>query len=512
MRLPNFNPLESPRSSAIAGTNEVVKENFDFVNGANKSSWSDDPMIVSQQYLDANKQENTIKITAATAPVDSGLTKDEAKGQTVEALAATYKPMPTMDQAETQDAYGMINTPTPVMQDTTIDQWNPAYRNFAIGSAIGNLFNGRGLDGAIQQFGAFADTQQGQAQLAYQKQVAEAAQRRQTGLDKLKIIQDIYGTDRQVVNDFNDNVTRQIGILQTAENRRLDNEAKMDRLMYQSESKIDEITLKGQFDLAKGKMSEEGKLRSDLIKVASTGDRSMYPQIAKMLNKMIPGLNLSEGERPYTQRELDYISKIAYRTAITDPTVRNLEARTGLVGAQTEQAIARTRVLEEEFKWYGKKAASEIAKRYADIENIDTDNALNREIFEQKKNDISKLMNGTMSAQRDAVSQAQREVQGLRDRLTKYQSDLAKVANPTQAELDTLQGIKNSLQAAKNKYTEQYAILEAIVKKNVEVMGAIDEKYKGFGIETPAENDGTLQPARPDISGIIGGGVARNRP
>lgn len=509
MRLPNFNPLESPRSSAIAGTNEVVKENFDFVNGANKSSWSDDPMIVSQQYLDANKQENTIKITAATAPVDSGLTKDEAKGQTVEALAATYKPMPTMDQAETQDAYGMINTPTPVMQDTTIDQWNPAYRNFAIGSAIGNLFNGRGLDGAIQQFGAFADTQQGQAQLAYQKQVAEAAQRRQTGLDKLKIIQDIYGTDRQVVNDFNDNVTRQIGIVQTAENKRLDNDARKELEGIRGDFKIQGIVLKGANDMARNEATNESRFLNTALKIMSNGGPQMYPQLAVLMNQAM-GTSFPTDGRPFTPQEQRALAAAAYTIGITQPTIDNLGKKGNLLDEQTRQTAARTKLLEEEFKYYGKTKAAQIAKIYADIENMSTDNVLNREVFEQKKNDISKLMNGTMSAQRDAVSQAQKEVQGLRDRLTKYQSDLAKIANPTQAELDTLQGIKNSLQAAKNKYTEQYAILEAIVKKNVEVMGAIDEKYKGFQIETPAENNGAVSPLFPDLSGGIGAN-ARNR-
>jgi hypothetical protein len=64
---------------------------------------------------------------------------------------------------------------------------------------------------------------------------------------------------------------------------------------------------------------------------------------------------------------------------------------------------------------------------------------------------------------------------------------------------------------AKDNHTKQFAILESIIKKNVEVIAKIDEKYKGFSIETPAENSGAVSPLFPDLSGGIGPN-ARNRP
>jgi hypothetical protein len=494
--------LRLPKTEAKKGVDQVIKSSFDFMRI---------PDLTPGELLDASDTEGTLKRTA-TDGVQSGQTLADTAATTIENLNAMRMAPPTVDPEQTQDAYGMINTPMPTMQDTTIDQWNPAYRNFAIGSAIGNLFSGRGLDGAIQQFGAFADTQQNQAQLAYQKQVAEATQRRQTGLDKLKIIQDIYGTDRQVFNDQSDSIDRQIKIVQDAENRRLDNEAKMDRVMYQAEASMDRVLAKGELDAAQGKDTAESKLRTELFKIVTTGNREHYINAAKLLNEITPGLNLpTDKNREWTQKELDLMSKIIYRDRILGPTIAGIEAGTKLKEEQAKQTATRTKVLEQEFKWFGQTKAAQIAKIYADIENMSTDNVLNREVFEQKKNDISKLMNGTMSAQRDAVSTAQKEVQGLRDRLTKFQADLAKVAKPTQAELDTLQGIKNSLKMAKDNHTKQFAILESIIKKNVEVIAKIDEKYKGFSIETPAENSGAVSPLFPDLSGGIGPN-ARNRP
>jgi hypothetical protein len=483
--------LRLPKTEAKKGVDQVIKSSFDFMSI---------PDLTPGELLDASDTEGTLKRTA-TDGVQSGQTLADTAATTIENLNAMRMAPPTVDPEQTQDAYGMINTPMPTMQDTTIDQWNPAYRNFAIGSAIGNLFSGRGLDGAIQQFGAFADTQQNQAQLAYQKQVAEATQRRQTGLDKLKIIQDIYGTDRQVFNDQSDSIDRQIKIVQDAENRRLDNEAKMDRLMYDSESKIDQITLKGQFDLANRKVTDEGKLRTDLIRVASTGDRSMYPAIAKTLNRMIPGLNLSEGERPYTQRELDYISKIAYRTAITDPTVRNLESGANLKDQQAKQAEARTQYIKEQIRFYPAKMKVDIAKAYAEIENMRTDNTLNQEKFDFQKKNMVTILNQSFTVQRDILAKAEQRTKWLRDQIARVEEEFRGYATLTQEEKDQLRTLKNNLADAiieQNKETQKYRDMPAQSKA---ILDDINSVGSDAGLDINASSDE-----------LIGTGNARNRP
>jgi len=502
MRLPNINPLESPRSSAVAGVDEVVKTNFDFVNGSNKPlPYQQDPMIMAKAYLDAHKQESAITNTAGTADVQPGLTKDEAKGQTIESLQAMYKPMPTMDQAEAQDAYGMINTPTPVMQDTTIDQWNPAYRNFAIGSAIGNLFNGRGLEGAIQQFGAFADTQQNQAQLAYQKQVAEAAQRRQTGLDKLKIIQDIYGTDRQAVNDFNDDITRRIGILQTAENKRLDNEAKMDRVMYQAESSMDRLLAKGELDAAQNKVTSESKLRSELFKIVTTGNREHYINAAKLLNELVPGLDLpTDKSRAWTQKELDLMSKIVYRDKILQPTIAGIEAGTNLKNEQAKQAAARTEFIKTQIRFYPAEKKADIAKVYAEIENMKTDNTLNQKKFDEQKKNMVTVLNQSLTVQRDILAKAEQRTKWLRDQIARVEEEFRGYATLTEDDKAQLQTLRNNLADAiieQNKETQKYRDMPA---QSAKILEDINSVGADAGLDINASSDE-----------LIGSGNARNR-
>ncbi len=510
LRIDPTSILRLPKTEARKGVRDVIKSSFDF---------SKVPAIdlTTEGLLDASDTEGTLKRTA-TDGVQSGQTSTDTAATTIDNLNAMRMAPPTVDPEQTADAYGMINTPMPTMQDTTIDQWNPAYRNFAIGSAIGNLFNGRGLDGAIQQFGAFADTQQNQAQLAYQKQVAEATQRRQTGLDKLKIIQDIYGTDRQVFNDQNDSIDRQIKIVQDAENRRLDNEAKMDRVMYQAESSMDRVLVKGEIDAAQGKVTAESKLRTELFKIVTTGNREHYINAAKLLNELTPGLNLpTDKDREWTQKELDLMSKIIYRDKILGPTIEGIQAGTRLKDEQAKQASARTKLLEEQFKWYGKDKASEIAKRQAEIENMAADNTLNREKFNENKSQIKELMRQGYEAQKLTYTNAQKEVDRLQQELLAYEKDYRSWAKPTPEDIKELARRKEALAAAKTAVTDADRVLKDMIKQREDLIKELNKLEPTDPVVAPAKPPaGSLNFSGSDFNqnfgGDIDGGVARNRP
>jgi hypothetical protein len=224
---------------------------------------------------------------------------------------------------------------------------------------------------------------------------------------------------------------------------------------------------------------------------------------------MIPGLNLSEGERPYTQRELDYISKIAYRTAITDPTVRNLEARTGLVGAQTEQARARTEFLNQQVQWYGQEMTAKIKNIYSEIENRLADNTLNREKFNELKLGLSKRLEESFNAQKVILGQAEAKTRQLRDQYAKAQAYFQALAKPTDADKKILADLKAALAAAESIQVQETNKFRAIPEQSRKVL----EDFAQYEDQVPTSAE---DPMRPDFSGLIGGGVddgvARNRP
>lgn len=495
--------LKLPKTEAKKGVDQVIKSNFDFMRI---------PDLTPGELLDASDTEGTLKRTA-TDGVQPGLTKEDAAATTIENLNAMRMAPPTVDPEQTQDAYGMINTPMPTMQDTTIDQWNPAYRNFAIGSAIGNLFNGRGLDGAIQQFGAFADTQQNQAQLAYQKQVAEATQRRQTGLDKLKIIQDIYGTDRQVFNDQNDSIDRQIKIVQDAENRRLDNEARKELEGIRGDIRLQGIALKGASDLAKNQATNEARFINTALKIMSNGGPQMYPQLAVLMNQEM-GTSFPTDGRPFTPQEQRSLAAAAYTIGITQPTINNLNEKNKLIGAQTEQTKARTKLLEEQFKWYGKDKASEIAKRQAEIENMAADNTLNREKFNENKSQIKELMRQGYEAQKLTYTNAQKEVDRLQQELLAYEKDYRSWAKPTPEDIKELARRKEALAAAKTAVTDADKVLKDMIKQREDLIKELNKLEPEAPVVTPAKPPtGSLNFSGSDFNENFGGDInARNRP